>query len=749
MSRPFWAASLLLLCLPARSWGEPTDLRTHKTARDRMQTTDGPVCPPRHGAPPDEAALRKGWLNPPPAYRMNRNLHDFPLDPAGQDALIRVTLDDGWGGFALNTPFREYLTDKGMKATKRFCEAAKAEGMDLWLYDERGYPSGNAGDLVIKEDPSWECMGLFFKHATVTAGPVTFEMPPGKPVRIVAFPVREGKPDCSKPTDLTALYDGARLKWTAPAGTWVLFAATKHPLYEGFQAAAKGGGKVGARYPSLMVPEVTEAFLRITHEKYARGMGQNLGKYFTSTFTDEPSLMAVPFHSCKHKHAVVPWKEVLSREMQKRHGYRPEEKLVELYFDDGPVGQKVRYQYFHTVGDLIARNYFGKIKTWCEAHRFRSGGHLLLEETMIAHVPLYGNIMQCFRAMHAPGIDILSCYPRNMPVHSPKLAASAAELAGHRTVMSEPCPVADRTPTDRRDPPTEAVRGHLNLLLLGGVTDFNCYLRLNRSNREEKRQINTYVGRVNWMLQGGDTASDIGVVYPIESLWTKFTPRYHKVSGWNAVRGATPAANQIDQTFQGVSRFLFEHRWEYTHLDAKALMDGKAEGGRLIHRAFQFRVIVLPSVSTLPAEAWARLLEYAKQGGKILALRETPLNSDARFPDAAVRDAFAKLIRTRPNVVFMKEWTGKALEKRLATWLERPVRLEDETLPLRLAHRRVRGEERLFLVNDSAKEARTRVIFRVPGNLEEWDPATGRVRSVPNRPEILLRPYHGKVYRTR
>ena len=72
------------------------------------------------------SVLHENWVNPPLVYRMNRNLHNFPLDAAGQDSLIRSTLDNGWGGFALNVPFKQYLTDEGMEATRRFCDEANA-----------------------------------------------------------------------------------------------------------------------------------------------------------------------------------------------------------------------------------------------------------------------------------------------------------------------------------------------------------------------------------------------------------------------------------------------------------------------------------------------------------------------------------------------------------------------------------------------------------------------------------------------
>jgi len=685
----------------------------------------------------DSRALQQMWLDPPPEYRMKRNVHGFPLDAAGQKSLIEATLQDGWGGFALNAPFNHYLDDAGMKATKQFCELAKAEAMDLWSYDEQGYPSGSAGGRVLGPDISRQSMGLFFTDAIVTGGATAFDMPPGDPVQICAFPVTDDQADYAKPIDLMRFCDGPKLKWNVPQGQWKVFAATKSGLYKGFQAERNS-----YRYPSLMIPEVTDAFLRITHARYAEYKGNDLGTYFTSTFTDEPSSMAMQFHSYRFHHAVIPWQEILSSEMAKRYGYRPEDKLVELYYDEGPKGQKIRYQYFKTVGDLMAENFFGRIQNWCRSHNLQSGGHLLLEETMIAHVPLYGNIMQCFRAMDAPGIDILSCRPENTPVHSPKLASSAAELAGHNRVMSEPCPVADGP----NEPPLDAIRGHLNILLLGGITDFNCYLRLKGCSRAQRLRLNTYVGRVAMLLRPGHTVAEIGVVYPIESLWTKYTPRYHKVAGWNQVMGAAKCVQEIDKTFQGVSRCMFDHRWQYLHLDAQAIIEGESREGRLVHDTFQFKIIVLPVVSTLPAEAWSRLQTYVKAGGKIVLLEQMPVNSDVHFPDIGMQREFEGLVRDNENVVFLEDWTPKALNGLLVKWLKKPVEIKNERLPLRLAHKRTDTDDVFFVINDSANEITTDLTFHRHQELQEWDPSTGDMRSVPGVTTVTLKPYHGKLY---
>ena len=57
--------------------------------------------------------------------RINQNLHGFPMDEAGQDSLIMEYLDNGYGGYAINVPNRNYLTEEGMLATKQFVTLAR------------------------------------------------------------------------------------------------------------------------------------------------------------------------------------------------------------------------------------------------------------------------------------------------------------------------------------------------------------------------------------------------------------------------------------------------------------------------------------------------------------------------------------------------------------------------------------------------------------------------------------------------
>jgi len=693
----------------------------------------------------DNSSLRKDFLNPPLGFRMNQNIHNVPMDSVGQDSLIESYYRNGYGGFASNVDFHHYLTDEGMKSFVRFSNQVRKRGMSLWLYDERGYPSGNAGDLVIKSNPAWESMGLYEKDTLIEVGQLRFSLPPGELVSASAFPAWHNITDWESKIDLNMQVRNGVLSWNVPKGTWKILAVTKYRLYENFQACAKDAGKLGANYPSLMLPEVTKKFIELTHEAYRKYMGDDLGAWFVSTFTDEPSLMAVPFGLFPW--SVIPWIGLLSDEVHKRYGYRPEEKLEFLFMDKGPKGQEVRYQYFNTMADLIANNYFKPIKQWCREHNFKSGGHLLLEETLMAHVPLYGNAFRCMQEMDAPGIDVLSCFPALTPVHSPKLASSAAELSGATRVMCEPCPVADRIKLGGQETPADHVRGFLNIQLLGGVTDFNNYLQLSNSDQEEKKEFNTYVARISMLLRGGYTKADIAVVYPIETMWTKWIPEPVSVAGWDSVSGGDPDAVMVEQSFRNVSRFLYNHRWEYAYIDSKAIIDGEVKDGILVHGLLQWKVVILPAINTLPAEAWEKLALFAKTGGIIISLDASPENSESHFPDETVLK-IGKEIFSGPNKsVILNDWSPAELNGQLTKLLVKDFRLGDEQVPVRYCHRMINGKDVYFLINDSDKEVKTSLRFDQNRGLTEWDPASGETRSVRRTIELHLLPFHGKVYR--
>ena len=675
----------------------------------------------------------------PNTYRMNQNIHSVPRGGKSQQELIEKYLSMGYGGFTVNVNFHDYLTPTGMKSFKSFCDKAKSKNMELWLYDEQGYPSGNAGGRVFLENKNWEAMGIFKRDTLVHDGIVHYKLPPGRTIRTYAI-------NKSDTINLQQYINQKTLTWDAPNGTWKIIAFSKKTLYQHFQASQNPnspGEKLSSHYPSLMIPEVTQAFINITHEKYTKYFGSDLGKYFVSTFSDEPSLMAVTFYD--DKWSVIPWASILSDTIYSRYGYFPEDRLLELFEDEGSNGQKIRYQYFHTVGELISINYFKQLKDWCARHSLKSGGHLLLEETMMAQVPLYGDIFACYRQMDAPGIDALSCIPENTPVHAPKLASSAAELTGSLRVMCEPCPVIDIRKLKGKEPTTDQVRGFFNIELAGGVTDFNNYLKLSNADIVEKREFNQYVAGIAKHLRGGHSVSDVAVFYPIESLWAAFLPEPMRVSGWDSVRGGNPKAIEIEQSFRNTARILYNDRWEYNFIDTKAIEESKVENGQLVHGDLRWKLVILPNVSTLSLLALKKLHRFVESGGFLLAIGQTLVNSTTEFPDQQIKTISKRIFRYA-NAKRLSSDKEVNLSKHIGKWLNKDLIIRDKELPFRFTHRIVNNKNVYFVFNDSNEIVESEVSLRDIKEPYLFNPNNGKISKMGK--EILLRldPYQGVIF---
>ena len=432
MMKPWWLASALLLA--------------------NVSAAQGPK------------ALREEFRNPSLRYRMNVNRHSVPREERAQDSMIRWILDNGYRGMATNVNPDDYLrSDDELAVFNRFVHAAKKQGLDLWLYDERSYPSGIAHTYVLEGHPEWEAEGLLFRDTTVRGG-TTLDLAalPGERVLVRALPVTE----CGL---------GYR-----PLARSVCFCPRRPPALGCARGPLDGGrdqplgavrGLSGRDRPGRRIrPALSESAARGRDAAFYRDDAPPLclrvrrafsGELFTSTFTDEPSLMAQPYQNPGY--GVYPWKENVSAEFRSRYGLSLEDGLLRLMLDEGPEGQKLRYRYFRVVTDLLTRNYFGQIRDYCHTQKLLSGGHLLLEECMMAHVPLYGDIMACYRAMDVPGIDNLTGMPAftRRYLYSSRLASSAAELEGRSRMMVESCL---RSPTilstAARRLPTQQVRGY-------------------------------------------------------------------------------------------------------------------------------------------------------------------------------------------------------------------------------------------------------------------------------------------------
>ncbi len=717
-------------------------------------TFSGPTAP---GSWEDRFTL------PPADARILKIIHNWPDRPDGQDQLIGRLSVQGFGGVVCNVSFDQYLeSDAKWLAFVRAVNEAKKAGLALWLYDEKGYPSGNAGGIVLRDHPELEARGLLIADTESQGGPVTLELPPGKLVLSAAFEVRDGNIDITKKTDLAALVRDGKLDWQAPAGRWRVMAITENRFYEGTHAEGNLHAKIP--YINLLMPEPTARFVDVTYGGYAKHLGDDLGYYFIATFTDEPSLMSLFLRPMPYR--PLPWAPNLQFEFKNRRGYALDAAILPaLVADAGNAGQKIRYDFWLTVGELVSENYFGQIQTRCRQYGIPSGGHLLAEEGIVGHVPLYGDFFRCIRRLDAPSIDCLTSLPPEVPWYIVRLLSSAAELEGRPLVMSETSdhgqryrPAGDSRPV--RQVSEAEIRGTCNRQIVAGINCITSYYSFAGLTDEQLRRLNEWVGRCCMALRGGHQVADIAVLYPTESLWTQFVPSRH----WT--KEATAAA-RIESLYRGAAESLFSSQRDFTFIDSRAIREAAVESSVLVHGQLRWRVVILPGTDTMPLAAWENLAQFVRRGGVVIALGTLPSNSESEFPSARVQTLRKEIFgenesgfssaqgpQSRVNAeggagVFLPYGLESLLPLVLDGMLEPDVKVAETKSPLRVTHRRLDNREVYFVINDSAKPWAGKVDFAASEAGERWNPATGQREETltANTAQLTLEAYGATLFR--
>lgn len=662
---------------------------------------------------PEDAPRDVRFANPPAASRILPIQHGQPNEPAKVDAVLADLVADGFGGFAGNVNFDGYLdVPADWAAFRHKVEAAHARGLAVWLYDEKGYPSGTAGGKTLEGHPEWQARAYLVAVTNTPAGSSALPPPPpGRPVATLRRPSADGTGE-------------------------TVYVVTDDFIREGTHISLSVSPYKYA-YPNLLMAEPTARFIALTHDAYRRELGPALA-HIASTFTDEPSLMTMWMRPMPY--LCLPVSDELLAAWKRETGRPLAEDVPALVHgaSEGAVAA-TRHRFWSMVGDRVAKNYTGQLTKWADANGIASGGHLLAEEGLVAHVPLYGDFFKVLRGLSAPSCDMLQSVPAQVTWLTPLLVGSAGALNGSRYVMSEASDYGQRhrKPGDTRPVYQVSARevvGSLNRQIWGGVNTFTSYYRWRPFSRAARVAINEEVGRTLTFLREGHAAADIALLYPADSLMVGFEPQRHG--------GGGAAARYTANLVNAAGRALFAANRSFLFVDAETLERAEVRNGLLAKGDLRWRTVLLPGVSTLPVGAARKLEAFRKAGGLVLALGARPRNSRTAFPDAEVA-------RLAANWTFLDDartvLLADVLDARHEPALRRVAGPEDV---LRTAHRRTASGDVFFVLNDSpdAWSGAVRLAGGVAARI--WNPRVGRATSGAGDLALDLPPYGGVVLTT-
>jgi hypothetical protein len=606
------------------------------------------------------------FQNPPLKYRLLQFLLGYEEWFGEDEITIRENLlrvrDLGIGGLVVSVNQKQYLrSEKAWDVLRLGVRISKELGLRLWIYDEEGYPSGAAGGLVPEKDPSLEAAGLVY------------------------HPERSG----DSRYEVVPLYDGT------------------HATENFFQKR---------RYINILDPKATATFLEVTHEAYARHLG-DLSKLFEAVFTDEPSLITAYIPKGKTYPLTLPWSDSLPQSFFERKGYDLTPHLESLYKDAGEDYRRIRCDFYEVISELCAESYFGQIQTWCKNHGIASSGHLLGEETLVWQTYFEGNPFACYRKFDVPGIDMILSSPERIMRENyfivPKLASSAARLAGKQEVM---CEISDFFESMDKHPATlEQMMGTASIMYALGVTELvsmysTAVLEVLKRNdpsasqipivgADQYRRYTSFASRLKLIFSQGKIENRVALLHPIISLWANFTPSDRSMY--------EPHPNErvrfIDEEFTNLCRALLQSQIDFDIVDDRAIAEAVIVGDELRVSGNVYSFVVLPPMDTIRVQTIQKMARYAHEGGFVLAHGLLPTHAAEGREDDEEIMRYVREIFKNPKNTFVEGQTADLIG-RLKLQLHPNCELNPPTSEI-LCTRLSKNNTRIFFLANTSSQA--------------------------------------------
>jgi hypothetical protein len=598
-------------------------------------------------------------------------------------------------GSANNLMDPDYLTAEYFDRVRIAMEEASRLGMNWWLYDEGGWPSGRALGKVVENHPELMVQRLAHERIGIASAPYTV---PAEAFALVAEPARR----VLKPGEV----------WTPQGGETGAF------LYR-----VSSGGSA-----NLLNPESVQRFVELTHEGYKRAIGEFFNKTVHFTFTDEP---AVPPPDPGKS---LTWTPGMDQIWLERYGTPIDSALPSFFMEPGlqiPIEvARDRICFYDLWTGRFRDSYFRTLQEWCRVNGLASAGHLGGEDATINAVRHgFGHVMRPLRTMDVPGVDLIwrQIFPGDeKPRDFPLFAASAAHQKGTRYAFTESFCVYGNglTPAQMKWlTDCQYVRG-LNLLVIGcfplSTTDHHM-----TGERPHFGPVNplwdhlpgyhAYVARLGYALSAGKPDVQTAVYYPVRDMWAY----------------GLDCEEMVADSFDRLVAGLISRQCGVDIIDDDLLSDPatRTEKGELVAGAMRYKTILVGDVRWMQTESLALLKRFADAGGQVFCVGHVPGTDGVPGPLSAS---------------FCRTGTPEAL----AELVEPAVKADPPSRGLRCCARLLDQGRILFLFNEGEETYQGEVHMETDF-VYHLDPQTGQVRQASpgkNRVRLHLLPGQSALF---
>jgi hypothetical protein len=547
--------------------------------------------------------------------------------------------------------------------------------------------------------------------------------------------------------DLTSKVDAnGKLNWTAPAGTWTLYA-----LFEGLhgkmvERAAPGGEGYAIDHFSL---DAANNYFKKFDEAFK---GYDLS-YLRAFFNDS--------YEVDDARGQANWTSDMFEEFKKRRGYDLKEHLPALFGkDDSLKNKRVLYDYRSVIDELILEHFTMIWKKWGT-----SKGALVRNQSHGSPA----NTLDLYSVVDIPeteGTDVLRF----------KFATSAANVTGKKLVSSESATwLNEHFLSSWAD-----VKKAIDLYFLGGVNHifyhgteyspknapwpgwlFYAAVHFQPTNPQWKdfHILNEYITRVQAFLQRGKPDNDVLLYYPIADRYSE--------PGTALLQHFDGMERNFEHTdFEHVSKWMVEKGYSFDFFSDRQLAKFTNDGTGILSGGNNYKTILLPANKFIPEASFEKLVNLAKAGAIILVYKELPGDVpglgqlDQR---TQLFDQLKKQLKFVPTGPLQKAAVGKGaffISDNLTALMQAGNAWPEGLIEQRLSFiRRKDGADRIYFITN-----RTDTVFRdwiAPyyhgASAVLYDPMTGKagLARTKNEPQIKgtlrvfieLQPYESVIVR--
>ena len=409
------------------------------------------------------------------------------------------------------------------------------------------------------------------------------------------------------------------------------------------------------------------------------------------------------------------WTADMLAEFKKRRGYDLKPLLPLLEADAGERADSLRRDFGRTLSELYEERFLLPMREW--AHKNR----------VLFRIQNYGEPPATIASSrHADLIDGEGWNFRTLT--SSRWAASASHLFGRPVTTSETwtwlrSPAFRAAPLDIKGEADQHFLNGINQLIghgwpysppQAGTPGWPFYAAAVLSDKNPwwpvMPDLARYLQRLSFLLRQGEPVADVALYAPSEDAWSTFRP--------GSPRYTNLFVKTVDWIGPNVVPAILDSGHNFDLIDDGTLKEAQAR---------RYKAVVLPGVRFMPEATRRWLADYARGGGKVLAVRRKP---EGEWPSLEVL-------------------SEAELSRRLAEAVPSDVTVEPAAPEVGFVHRRLADADVYFFAN-TGNVAR-KVIARFHASrphAELWNPFDGQAERLEARGgEVALdfEPYGSRV----